>query len=500
MLQNLRIHPIQTRQARREIYALPDPSLVARALCQLARVESLDQLGQRGPLDASAGRESLFACLFGRDAIRMALDLLDDFPAVGRATILRLTATQGMRDYPLSEEEPGRILHEERAECDPRRAALSGKWAFPYYGSVDATPLYVSLVGAFCWRYGPALLAARVRDRAGASVTVRTGVERALGWIEQRLAPHGDLGVLRAQPHGIQHQVWEDSYDSHHFEDGRLFDPTVPYAPEAVQGYAYDALLVGAAWATDPRRARQLRAQAMLLRRRVLREFWLPECGTFAPALMLEGPAPRPVRVVASSAGHLLASRLLDGPEAAGYREALRRRLAAPDLLAGAGLRTKATGSPRFQPGAYHNGSVWPMDTGLIGDGLRRHGYAAQADDLDERILRACATVGALPEFFRGDPDGSIRVNTHVVDVPADGAMRRVEQPPQWTQGWTASRVWKILRRRGLVPAGGADAVHSTPGDQCFGFHPEAEAEPEAAIFARWHDRQRPPRGAGRKA
>jgi hypothetical protein len=184
----------------------------------------------------------------------------------------------------------------------------------------------------------------------------------------------------------------------------------------------------------------------------VLRDFWLPELETFAPALVLDGPTPTPVRVVASSPGHLLASRLLDGPEAAPYREALRWRLAAPDLLAGAGLRTKATGSPRFQPGAYHNGSVWPMDTGLIGDGLRRHGYAAQADNLEERTLRACAAVGGLPEFFRGDPDGSIRVNTHLVDVSTDGAMRRVEQPPQWTQGWTASRVWKLLRRHGLVP------------------------------------------------
>jgi glycogen debranching enzyme len=453
MLQNLRVLPNRTIQARGNAHATPDPSHVASALCELGRVESPGQLGQQGPLHASAGSDSLFACLFGRDAIRMALDLLEDFPAVARTTLLRLTATQGVREHSRSEEEPGRILHEERAECDARWADLSAHWDFPYYGSVDATPLYVSLLAAYCRRYGPALLRARVRDRAKAPVTVRTGLERALGWLERRLARHGYVAVQRAQPNGIQHQVWEDSYDAYHFEDGRLFDPAAPYAPVAVQGYAYDALLAGAELSRDPRRAGHLRAQATLLRRRVLRDFWLPDLGTFAPALVLEGSAPRPVRVVASSPGHLLATRLLDGPDAAAYREALRRRLAAPDLVAGAGLRTKAIGSARFEPGSYHNGSVWPMDSGVIADGLRRHGYAAQADDLDERTLGACAAMGGLPEFFRGDPDGCVRVNTSAIDVEADGKRRRLEQPPQWTQGWTASRVWKLLRQRGLVPA-----------------------------------------------
>jgi glycogen debranching enzyme len=436
---------------------------VAQALCQLGHVPCLSLLGWRGPLAASAGRTSLFPYLFGRDAVRMALDLLDDFPTVAQATILRLSALQGVRENPQSEEEPGRILHEHRPTRDPRWAAVHTHRDYPYYGAVDATPLYVALVGAYCRRYGPALLTARVRDRAGTRVTVRTSLERALGWIERRLARHGCVYVLRAQPNGIEHQVWEDSYDSHYFEDGRLFDPAVPYAPVAVQGYAYDALLAGAALADDPCRAGALQALATLLRRRVLRDFWLPELGTFAPALVLDGQRPTPARVVASSPGHLLASRLLDGPDAAPLRAQLATRLTQPDLLAGAGIRTKSTTAPRFGPGAYHNGSVWPMDTGVIADGLRRYGYAAQADDLENRVLRACAAVDALPEFFRGEPDGRIRVNTAVVDVMADGATRRLEQPPQRTQGWTASRVWNIMRRRGLISR---DLVAGERGEQ----------------------------------
>jgi hypothetical protein len=88
------------------------------------------------------------------------------------------------------------------------------------------------------------------------------------------------------------------------------------------------------------------------------------------------------------------------------------------------------------------------MDTGVIADGLRRHGYEQAADELERRILRACAEVGGFPEFFRADPDGSVRVNEHTVDVVQDGVVNRLEQPPQANQGWTATRVWRILRRR----------------------------------------------------
>jgi glycogen debranching enzyme len=124
----------------------------------------------------------------------------------------------------------------------------------------------------------------------------------------------------------------------------------------------------------------------------------------------------------------------------------------APDLLAGAGIRTKSATAPRFHPGAYHNGTTWPMDSGVISDGLRRHGYLHQADDLDERIVRACVDVGGFPEFFRGDLDGAIRVNTEIVEISEpDGRINRLEQPPQRIQGWTVTRVWRILRRRGAM-------------------------------------------------
>jgi glycogen debranching enzyme len=434
---------------------------LAAILCDLGGVPRLAALGLHGPLVASAGARSLFHALFGRDAIRMACDLMDDFPAVAYATLLELARLQGVRVNPRADEEPGRILHEYRHLDDPIAARLQEHWDLPYYGSVDSTPQWINLLAAYVQRHGDSILGVSQINRLGRRVTVRSSLERAVAWITQRLddaTGGGYLWVRRAAPSGIVNQVWEDSTDSHYHEDGALLDPYVPYAPVAVQGYTYDALLAAANLLDTPnRRPGQrpiaLRARAAALRVQVLTAFWMPDLGTFAQALVL-GPAhrPRQVRVVASSPGRLLASRLLDGMDATSYRTALIARFVQPDLLAGAGIRTKATGAARFRAGAYHNGSTWPMDTGVIADGLRRHGEHGRADDLEDRILAGCAAVGGFPEFFRGDPDVSMTVNTRVLDEIVDGVLNRLEQPPQANQGWTATRVWRILRRRIVVP------------------------------------------------
>ena len=447
--------------SRRDSAVAADGSALVRVLCELGRVDRLSDLGSQGPLLASAGAHSLFHCLFGRDAIRMAMDLLDDFEAVSRATLLDLAKLQGVTDNPRAEEEPGRILHEFRAPDDPHAVRLvEGGWEFPYFGAVDTTPQWVNLLGAHCARYGDAVLDELLMDRAWRSITVRDSLLAAIGWIVGRTDDPiggGYLWVRRSGPHGIVNQVWEDSFDSHYHADGRLFDVTQPYAPVAVQGYAYDALLIGAdllARSPGPLHFDPdwLRDRAERLRERVLAEFWQPDLGTFAQAITFDADGRRkPARVVASSAGHLLASRLLDGPEAADYRTRMIDRFAQPDLLGGAGVRTKSTTAPRFRAGAYHNGSVWPMDTGVIADGLRRHGACRAADDLDRRILAGCQTAGGFPEFLRGDGERSVRVNTEIVEVFQDGVRNRLEQPPQANQGWTATRVWRILRRTASV-------------------------------------------------
>jgi glycogen debranching enzyme len=433
------------------------PDALAQTLCELGRVERLAELGSNGPLLASAGADSLFHCLFGRDALRMADDLLEDFPRVSHATLLDLARLQGVRDNPRGDEEPGRILHEYRGPDDPR---ATSEWDFPYYGAVDTTPQWINLLGAYCRQQGTGILDEQLTDRAWRSLTVRDSLLAALAWIVGRMDASiggGYLWVRRAGPHGIQNQVWEDSFDSYYHADGSLFDHTRPYAPVAVQGYAYDALQVGAELLEQspgmlPIDAASLRRRARRLRAQVLTEFWQADLGTFAQALTVEPNGQlRPARVVASSAGHLLASRLLDGRDAAAHRTALIARFSQPDLLGGAGIRTKSTTAPRFCAGAYHNGSVWPMDSGVIADGLRARGAHRAADDLDQRTLDGCQQAGGFPEFFRGEPEGCLRVNAEIVDTVIDGVPNRLEQPPQTNQGWTATRVWRILRRRGHI-------------------------------------------------
>src|SRR5207302_5158380 len=143
----------------------------------------------------------------------------------------------------------------------------------------------------------------RVRGRDGHLMTITDGVEGAIDWIDHRLAHDGYICVQRTQPNGLRNQTWEHSYDSHFRGDGHLLDPEVPYAPVAVQGLAYDALLIGARLASKSRRASHLEAIAAMLRRKVIAEFWLPELETLAPALVLNGSRPRPVRIAASSPG-----------------------------------------------------------------------------------------------------------------------------------------------------------------------------------------------------
>ncbi|HET6315153.1 MAG TPA: hypothetical protein VFG86_01750, partial [Chloroflexota bacterium] len=289
---------------------------LAGVLCELGRVDRLAELGHNGPLLASGGAESLFHCLFGRDSIRMAMDLLDDFPAVARVTLLELARLQGVRTDDRSEEEPGRIVHEFRHPDDPhtQRLVASG-WAFPYYGTVDSTPQWVNLLALYCARYGTAILDIGVTDRRWRWIGVRDCLLAALAWIVGRMDDGrggGCVWVQRANPRGIANQVWEDSADSHYYADGSLLDPSEPYAPVAVQGYAYDALVHGAALLEAspgalPFEAAWLRDRATRLRRRVLGEFWQPDLAAFAQALTFEPDgSPRACRVMASSAFHLL--------------------------------------------------------------------------------------------------------------------------------------------------------------------------------------------------
>jgi glycogen debranching enzyme len=435
-----------------------DPQLLERTLCQLGRVDRIADLGRGGPLHASVGENSWFDALFGRDALRMALDLLEDFPVLARATLVELASIQGVRRDDRNDEEPGRIIHELRKVENPQGKGPV-ELGVPYYGAIDSTPIWIVLLAQYYARHDRTILDERIVDRLERSVTLRDSLSAAIGWLESRLDEPGGGGYLwvrRSSPTGLANQVWEDSWDAYYYEDGTVLNPKAFFAPVAAQGYAYDALVAGADLLDHSERyatgSARLRERARVLHEQVVSTFWQPDLGTFAQAVTLcPSGAIRPARVLASSPGHLLGSGLLAGEASEPLCERLVERLMSPDMLAGAGIRTKSTRAARFHPGSYHNGTTWPMDTGVIAEGMRRHGYTEAADELEMRILRACAQVGGFPEFFRGDLDGSIAVNTEIRDVVVDGIPNRLEQPPQALQGWTATRVWRILRGRGAI-------------------------------------------------
>jgi glycogen debranching enzyme len=377
--------------------------------------------------------------VFGRDSLTVALVVGDLFPRLLEATVLHLAGLQGREFDTLREEEPGRIAHEIRdVETD-------GLWGFPYYGAVDATPLFVrAAVRAIERRPEFATTPVPARE-----ASVLDSLEAAVGWLLRRLA-RDDLGLLshrRANPHGLENQVWKDSWDSMSHADGTICNHDAPVASVEAQALAYDALVEAAAQHPTPR---VLLEAAGRLEHAVEAHLWVddPEGGFYAIGVDRDpkSRAPRPLEARASNMGWLLNSRLLDRPEHAGRRQRLVDLLLSPEFLAEGGIRTLSAREERFRPRAYHNGNVWGHDNYLISLGLDRHGFRDEAQELQRRLVASCRATHRFPEFVAGGEPGTELIAKRIVDVfdSRNGRANRVEQPPQEIQGWTVAAMVAI--------------------------------------------------------
>jgi glycogen debranching enzyme len=328
-----------------------------------------------------------YSTTFGRDGLITALQMLWFDPGVARGVLRRLAAFQATADDPASDAQPGKILHEMRGG---EMAAL-GEIPFGlYYGSVDATPLFVLLAGLYA-------------ERTGDDETVAAlwpNIEAALAWIDGPGDADGDgfVEYYRATEKGLANQGWKDSYDAIFHADGRLAEG--PIALAEVQGYVYCAKHMAARCAErlgHGKQARHLKAQAAELAQRFDASFWCPELGSYAMAL--DGKKQR-CRVRSSNAGQVLFTGIARPERAAEVADLLLR----PQFFTGWGIRTLANTEARYNPMSYHNGSVWPHDNALIALGLARYGFTRSVERMFKGLFEAATymEMRRLPELFCG--------------------------------------------------------------------------------------------------
>jgi glycogen debranching enzyme len=328
-----------------------------------------------------------YSTVFGRDGIITARAMLAIDPAVARGVLRFLAATQANSTDPAHDAEPGKIVHEMR---HGEMAALAEIPFGRYYGTVDATPLFVVLAGAYL-------------DRTGDLETIRAiapSVNRALAWIDATCArhPRGFLAYARMSGDGLVQQGWKDSDTAVFHADGALAPG--PIALCEVQGYVYDARHAAARIARaldDAPRADRLEAEAEDMRARFEDAFWVEELGTYAIAICGEG---RPCRVRSSNPGHCLWSGIAS-PERA---RRVAAQLLGDDMFSGWGVRTISTREIRYNPMSYHNGSVWPHDTALVAAGLARYGMRKEALRILDAMYAASQHMDSMrmPELICG--------------------------------------------------------------------------------------------------
>ena len=368
-----------------------------------------------------------FMSLFGRDSIITSYQALPYRPDLAETTLRTLASQQGTQVDDFRDEEPGKVLHELRFG---ELTAIGERPHSPYYGTADATPLFLVLMDEYERWTGDAGLVSDLEPNARA----------ALEWIDSYGDLDGDGYVeyeTRNPETGLVNQCWKDSPNSILFRDGRI--ARGPIATCEIQGYVYDAKrraarLAREAWSDEPF-AERLEAEAEALRRRFLEDFWIGERACFA--LALDGDK-RQVDSLTSNMGHLLWSGIVDD----GGAGSIAAHLMGAPLYSGWAVRTMASSEGGYNPVEYHNGTVWPHDNSLIAAGLRRYGHHDEAARIAEAVIRAAGVFGhRLPEVFAG-------FDVELTHAPV--AYPTASSPQAWAAGAPLLLLTTVL---GLEPA-----------------------------------------------
>jgi glycogen debranching enzyme len=375
-----------------------------------------------------------FFTLFGRDSIWAARMMLPLGTGTAASTLRVLAALQGTHEVHETAEQPGKIMHELRSKT----FTIPGEnVALPplYYGTVDATPLWVILLHD-AWKWG----------MADSEVeALLPNLEAALAWMRDYGDSDGDglLEYIDETSHGLANQGWKDSGDSIQWRDGTLAEG--PIALCEVQAYAYEAAVGGAAILEHfGRPGDAWRSWAAALKARFAESFWIDSPDGAYPAVALDANKKK-VDTVTSNIGHLLGTGILDARGA----ELVARRLASPEMNSGFGLRTMSSDSAGFWPLSYHGGSVWTHDTAIAIAGLRREGFADAATSLIEGLLHAAEGFNyRMPELHSGDSSGTV---SSPIPYPASC------QPQAWSAAAAVSVLSSVLGLRADAQSGTLD-------------------------------------------
>ncbi len=362
--------------------------VVAKSTADLPALRVALQVPDEGVITLPAAGLPWFLTLFGRDTLITAYQALWLGPTLARGALLALALLQGKKLDDFKDEEPGKILHEYRVG---ELTQLRLKPHNPYYGTADATLLWLILLSEY-WRWtGDDGLVASLRGNALA----------ALDWIDQYGDRDGD-GYVEYQtrsPQGLGNQCWRDSWDGVQFADGTL--PYLPIATAEIQGYVYDAKLRLAELADGPLAdaalAKRLRHEAELLRERFNRDYWIDRRGGYY-AIGLDGDK-RQIDSLTSNIGQLLWTGIVPNERAA----AIAAQLMSDALFSGWGVRTLSRDDAGYNPIGYHLGTIWPHDNSLIALGLARYGFRDEANRIVLALLEAASFSDyRLPEAFAG--------------------------------------------------------------------------------------------------
>jgi glycogen debranching enzyme len=372
-------------------------------------------------------------------------DLLFDVkPHLRLNVISALALDQGKVFDSQSEEEPGRIAHEVRTMDDPVAKQLSehGDWKFPYFGSVDATLIWMVQIHREATQ-NPAVL-----DIVVGGKTLWERFIFSTSWVLARLdSPSGFIESKRSNPKGIANQVWKDSGDSYMHVDGTLARGDSTASVETV-GETYDAIMAAVAIQemkpsnTWPLSMSELTKLARRLQLSLIAHFWMGD--SFALGLERDSTGVSvKFESTASNQGRLLDSGVLSGNEFSEYRKAIAAAMTDSSMLGESGLRTLSNSHVSYRPGGYHTGSAWPIDGVLTARGLLKHGFTQESALVQARIKNAIESSGGYPELLRGDWPEKDLINRFIQDVQFEDESgvrahtNRIAQPPQIIQGWT---------------------------------------------------------------